>query len=157
MRYIISLGSSVGKIYINNALEELNNHCEIVYYGSSKIYYNKSVGTVRNCLFYNCAAAVSSELEPQAFFRELRAIEQKLGRIRTYRNAARTLDIDIILSFPFSYNNNSLIIPHGAIFERSFFVYCAIEVIQFVGWPVLYSLCAARARLGISTMSPCAM
>ena len=47
--------------------------------------------------FLNAVAQFSTSLEPHALLRELQAIEQGQGRERPYRNAPRTLDLDLLL------------------------------------------------------------
>lgn len=155
MRFIIAAGSSRSSDDLDGALELLTACPSLTVHGVSKKYRNKSEFTRRNYLFFNCAIALSSSLEPKALYRELRSIEQRLGRIRSYTNSPRTLDLDILLSFPFSYTSKDFTIPHCSMFNRSFFVTCAIEVIQLAGWPTPFSLYQARWRLKPSVLVPC--
>ena len=47
--------------------------------------------------FLNAVAAFDTVLSPHALLGELHAIEQGFGRQRPYRNAPRTLDLDLLL------------------------------------------------------------
>jgi len=47
--------------------------------------------------FLNAVAAFDTVLSPYALLGELHAIEERFGRLRPYRNAPRTLDLDLLL------------------------------------------------------------
>lgn len=155
MEYIIALGSSVSAHYLKKATSLLKAKENFGFLAISRIYENKSLGMSPTRLCFNAAVALRSELEPHALYRELKTIEQAQGRIRSYTNAPRTLDIDVLLSMQFSYTSESFFIPHKEFFRRSFFVSCAIEVIQSVGWPTPFSLYQANLRQGTSLLIPC--
>lgn len=98
-QYVLALGSSQanGEKYIEWALAALKAHPRISLISFSRIYKNPSAGCHTNRLFFNGAAAVTCGLHPLAFHLELKALEMRLGRIRTTKNASRTMDIDILL------------------------------------------------------------
>ncbi len=155
MDYIIALGSSVHEQYLRKARDEMKEKLSLSFLAMSRIYKNESLAMPHKRLCFNAAVALRSELEPHALYRELRAIELKLGRIRPYINASRTIDMDVLLAFPFSYSSESFLIPHRQFFQRSFFVSCAFEVIKSVGWPMPFSLEQAKMRQGTSVLIPC--
>lgn len=150
--FIICAGSSCPNAdrYFNAAAQLINKSPSMVLHGVSNTYKNGSLATSINRMFYNCALAVSSHLEPLAFYRELKVIEHSLGRIRSYKNAPRTIDLDILLSLNLCYKSQSFFIPHPETFKRSFFVKCAYELIKSLGWPIPFSLLAARGLLAKS-------
>jgi 2-amino-4-hydroxy-6-hydroxymethyldihydropteridine diphosphokinase len=47
--------------------------------------------------FLNAVASFETALSPHALLAELHAIEDRFGRLRPYRNAPRTLDLDLLL------------------------------------------------------------
>ncbi len=155
--FIISAGSSCPNAhkYFIAACKLINKSRYMTLYGASNMYKNGSLGMPINQMFYNCALAVSSHLEPHAFYRELKVIEHKLGRIRSYKNAPRTIDLDVLLSFNLSYKSPSFFIPHPETYKRSFFVKCACELIKSLGWPTPFSLLGSRRRLARSYLAPC--
>lgn len=106
--------------YFYLAQKYILNNPKIVIYNCSKIYQNIGAGVVKNTLFYNMALAIGTYLHPAALLRELNAIEKQLGRLRPYKNAPRTIDIDIFLGT--SYKSNILNIPHQDGFSRDFFI-----------------------------------
>ena len=58
----------------------------------------------------------------------LHAIEQKAGRERPYRNAPRTLDLDILLYGTDSVDREDLQIPHPRMWQRAFVVVPLAEI-----------------------------
>ena len=76
--------------------------------------------------YVNAVARLRSPLAPHALLAALQAIEQRFGRERPYRNAPRTLDLDILL---FGVRGNDggialadarLVLPHPRAGQRSF-------------------------------------
>jgi 2-amino-4-hydroxy-6-hydroxymethyldihydropteridine diphosphokinase len=58
----------------------------------------------------------------------LQAIEETAGRVRSYRNAPRTLDLDILLFGAARIESPSLQIPHPRMWERAFVLYPLAEI-----------------------------
>jgi 2-amino-4-hydroxy-6-hydroxymethyldihydropteridine diphosphokinase len=147
-RFVISLGSSehCGADYLLHAkIKILAKNIGLIC-GESLIYKNSASMTTYNSAFYNCALAFTSNLHPVLLYRELLAIELELGRIRTYKNARRTIDIDIILCLDFTYNNGYFFLPHKGAFNRIFFVLPSIEALTSADWPVPISLLKSKCR-----------
>lgn len=146
-RYVVALGSChpLGCTYLKKA-ESLMAKCDfITIHGKSDILKNPSVGMSVNRVFYNNALAIFSPREPLVLYRELRAIELKLGRIRSYKNSPRTIDLDILLSFELNYQSGTFFVPHKQLLKRDFFLICAKKAIKQAGWPLPYSLLHAHA------------
>ena len=57
---------------------------------------------------------------PAALLRELQRIEQEHGRERAYRNAPRTLDLDLLLYGDQIIVTPDLTVPHPRMHERAF-------------------------------------
>ena len=70
--------------------------------------------------FVNGVARVETALRPEALLAVLRRIEQEFGRERTVRNAARTLDLDIIDYDGRVENTPDLVLPHPRMQDRAF-------------------------------------
>lgn len=70
--------------------------------------------------YLNAVAQLETALAPQAFLEALQAIELAAGRERPYRNAPRTLDLDVLLWGAEVLNTPSLIVPHPRMYERAF-------------------------------------
>ncbi|TSH97588.1 2-amino-4-hydroxy-6-hydroxymethyldihydropteridine diphosphokinase [Verticiella sediminum] len=70
--------------------------------------------------YVNTAVRVRTTLTPLALLRALQAIEQAHGRERPYRNAPRTLDLDVLLHGDAVIDTPELRVPHPRMLERAF-------------------------------------
>ncbi|WP_315122521.1 2-amino-4-hydroxy-6-hydroxymethyldihydropteridine diphosphokinase [Comamonas antarctica] len=70
--------------------------------------------------YLNAVAELSTRLAPLALLDALQAIEQAAGRERPYRNAPRTLDLDLLAHGEQQLDTQRLTLPHPRIGERAF-------------------------------------
>lgn len=70
--------------------------------------------------YINAVVEVDTELTAPALLQGLQALEQKAGRKRPYRNAPRTLDIDILLFGAARMHSPALELPHPRMWTRAF-------------------------------------
>ena len=70
--------------------------------------------------FFNAVVAVRTGLAPSELLAALQSIEAAAGRERPYRNAPRTLDLDILLIDDLSIGTPTLAVPHPRMRERAF-------------------------------------
>lgn len=70
--------------------------------------------------YLNAVAEVATTLAPEALLQALQAIEQSAGRERPYRNAPRTLDLDILWFGDQVIDTPDLTVPHPRMAERAF-------------------------------------
>lgn len=70
--------------------------------------------------FFNAVAELETGLSPQELLTALQAIEHAAGRERPYRNAPRTLDLDILLWNDERIDTPALSVPHPRLYERAF-------------------------------------
>ena len=78
--------------------------------------------------YINAVAEIRTTLEPLALLHSLQAIENAFGREWAYRNAPRTLDLDLLLYEDFSSNTEELTVPHPRLHLRSFVLMPLIEI-----------------------------
>jgi len=78
--------------------------------------------------YVNAVVQVRTELSPDALLAALQAIEQQAGRERPYRNAPRTLDLDILLYGEHRVDRDDLQIPHPRMWQRAFVVLPLAEI-----------------------------
>jgi 2-amino-4-hydroxy-6-hydroxymethyldihydropteridine diphosphokinase len=64
--------------------------------------------------------AIDTELEAYVLLAALHAIEQSAGRVRSVRNAPRTLDLDLLLLGDERIDTPTLQVPHPRLHERAF-------------------------------------
>lgn len=70
--------------------------------------------------YLNAVAEIATTLAPHALLTALQAIEHGAGRERPYRNAPRTLDLDILLYGVQCISTRALTVPHPRMHERAF-------------------------------------
>lgn len=70
--------------------------------------------------YLNAVAHLQTALAPLDVLQRLQAIEQDAGRERPYRNAPRTLDLDVLLYGSEVLSTPTLTVPHPRMNERAF-------------------------------------
>lgn len=70
--------------------------------------------------YWNAVLSLETSLTPEALLNELQAIELQHGRERPYRNAPRTLDLDLLAQGAETRAGAQLTLPHPRLHERAF-------------------------------------
>ena len=70
--------------------------------------------------YLNAVACFSTSISPHALLSELQRIELIYGRERAWRNAPRTLDLDLLLHGQATLISPVLTVPHPRLHERAF-------------------------------------
>ena len=78
--------------------------------------------------FINAVAEVATTLDAHTLLTELQSIEQAAGRERPYRNAPRTLDLDVLLYGDQTIHSDTLQVPHPRMWERAFVLVPLAEI-----------------------------
>jgi 2-amino-4-hydroxy-6-hydroxymethyldihydropteridine diphosphokinase len=86
----------------------------------SSCFETEPVGYLDQPWFFNQAIELKTSWTPDELLLCCQRIEACCGRIRTFPNAPRTLDLDILLYGDLSINQKDLIIPHPRMAERRF-------------------------------------
>ncbi|HJV50337.1 MAG TPA: 2-amino-4-hydroxy-6-hydroxymethyldihydropteridine diphosphokinase [Noviherbaspirillum sp.] len=85
--------------------------------------------------YINAVARIDTQLTPQHLLQELQAIELDFGRERPYRNAPRTLDLDILLYGAQVISTSSLQVPHPRMTQRAFVLIPLLQLDPFLVIP----------------------
>jgi 2-amino-4-hydroxy-6-hydroxymethyldihydropteridine diphosphokinase len=70
--------------------------------------------------YLNAVVAVETGLTAPELLKHLQQIENSAGRQRPYRNAPRTLDLDLLLYGSASIDSPGLTVPHPRMLQRAF-------------------------------------
>lgn len=97
--------------------------------------------------YVNGVAEVETALAPLPLLDALQAIELQHGRERPYRNAPRTLDLDLLLIGDLTLESERLVVPHPRLAERAFVLLPLLELVPALQWPGIDDLPAHAARL----------
>ena len=79
---------------------------------TSPILKNPPFGYKEQPYFYNAVIKIKTNLTPHELLRCLQHIEKIFGRKRTFKDAPRTLDLDIIFFNNINIKSKKLTIPH---------------------------------------------
>lgn len=116
----LALGANLGDrlAAIDGAVAALASLGEMT--AVSSIYETDPVGHLDQPPFLNAAARVRTDLRPILLLRGLHQIERAGGRNRTFRNAPRTLDLDLLLYDDLTLATPELTVPHPRMTDRAF-------------------------------------
>ncbi len=78
--------------------------------------------------FINAVAAIETGLGAHELLHALQALESQAGRERPYRNAPRTLDLDLLLYGEAVIDSPDLSVPHPRLRERAFVLLPLAEI-----------------------------
>lgn len=118
----IGLGSNLADplVQVRQALVELESISGTRITARSSLYRTSPVGYLEQPDFINAVASVQTTLKPQALLAALLVIENRHGRMRSMRNAPRTLDLDLLLYGDEVLDQDGLKLPHPRLHERAF-------------------------------------
>ncbi len=87
--------------------------------------------------YVNAVVEIHTELDALTLLHCLQNMELAFGRERPYRNAPRTLDLDLLLYGSQKINTDSLTVPHPRMTERAFVLLPLLQIDPFVEIPGL--------------------
>ncbi len=124
----LGLGSNVGdrRTHLRHALRRLAERYEVT--GISSVWETDPVGYEDQRRFLNLVARMETDASPRSVLETARAIEAERGRERTFRNAPRTLDIDVLLYGDAIVDEEGLKVPHPRMRERAFVLVPLLEL-----------------------------
>jgi 2-amino-4-hydroxy-6-hydroxymethyldihydropteridine diphosphokinase len=79
---------------------------------TSPLLLNPPFGYLEQNEFLNGIIILKTNLSPNEFLKNMNRLEKRFGRKRSFQDAPRTLDIDIIFFDNKKINTKKLIIPH---------------------------------------------
>ena len=104
---------------------------------ASSIYETAAWGITKQPDFLNQVLFVETKFSAKQIMNIIFSIENKMGRVRTEKNASRIIDIDILFFNNDIINEPSLIIPHPEIENRKFVLVPLAELSPHFNHPVL--------------------
>jgi len=119
----IALGSNLGdrRAHLAAARRALEADAELALLAVSPLFETAPVGPPPQGPYLNAAALLETSLGARALLERLHAIEGARGRVRGgQRDAARTLDLDLLLYGDEKLDAPGLTVPHPRLHERRF-------------------------------------
>jgi 2-amino-4-hydroxy-6-hydroxymethyldihydropteridine diphosphokinase len=120
-RVFVGLGANLGDAVatVRAAFEALNVLPQTRCVARSSLYRSAPIDA-QGADYINAVAQLQTRLLPEALLEALQAIEERFGRERPYRNAPRTLDLDLLLYGQRRIATPLLTVPHPRLHERAF-------------------------------------
>ena len=120
-RAFVGLGANLGdpRAAVTEALRQLAALPDSTLMATSSLYRTAPVDATGPA-FVNAVAELRTTLSPHDLLHRLQAIEQAHGRERPYRNAPRTLDLDLLLVDGCMIDDAELTLPHPRLHQRAF-------------------------------------
>jgi 2-amino-4-hydroxy-6-hydroxymethyldihydropteridine diphosphokinase len=78
--------------------------------------------------FVNAVAQLETDLTAQSLLDNLQRIELAFGRERPFRNAPRTLDLDLLIYDQLQMSSDTLQLPHPRMSDRAFVLLPLLEL-----------------------------
>jgi 2-amino-4-hydroxy-6-hydroxymethyldihydropteridine diphosphokinase len=103
----------------------------------SSIYETEPVGGPAQGPYLNLVASSETALSPEALLQAALETEAEAGRVRTVRNAPRTLDVDILFYGDLVRRTEALTLPHARLHERRFVLVPLAELAPALRHPAL--------------------
>ena len=125
----VGLGANLGeaRATVDRAIEHLAALPRTCLTARSSLYRSAPVDATGPD-FINAVVALETSLSPEALLVEMQRIEQGAGRERPYRNAPRTLDLDLLHHGDTRLNSSTLTLPHPRLAERAFVLLPLAEI-----------------------------
>lgn len=132
----LALGSNVGERHKQLAIALVKLQAVVEIREISSVYETEPIGyRVQRC-FLNMVCVGKTSASPQELLHAAKNIEQQIGRVPSFRNGPRCIDIDILLYDQLCLVTEQLIIPHPRLYERAFVLVPLAEIAPTVLEPV---------------------
>ena len=134
----IALGANLGATLeanaqaVRDAIQAIRALPHVQVTKQSSLYQTAAMGSLPGAPispdYINAVIEVSCTQPAQWLLEELQKIEQSAGRERPYKNAPRTLDLDILLFGDEKIDTETLTVPHPRMWQRAFVLLPLAEI-----------------------------
>jgi 2-amino-4-hydroxy-6-hydroxymethyldihydropteridine diphosphokinase len=133
----IALGSNVGDrlTSLQSAVQALQPDVNPLV--CSSVYDTPPWGYFDQPTFLNQVLLGATDLDPQNLLAHLKKTEVDLGRVKTFKNGPRVIDLDLLLYDDEVIDSPPLIVPHPHMQERAFVLVPLSEIAPDLIHPVL--------------------
>jgi len=117
---VVGIGGNVGDVRrrFEHLLFEIQKDKRVSLVKSSLILKNPPFGYTEQEDFFNSILILRTSMQPHVFLSYLMRLEKKFGRKRSFANAPRTLDLDIIFFDNRVIKTQKLTVPHASWSQR---------------------------------------
>lgn len=150
----IALGANLERPrrQIETALKELAHLPDSRLTRASSLYLSRAMGHPDQPDYINAVVRLRTAMAPCTLLDALLDIEHRHGRERTFKNAPRTLDLDILLYDELRLDHSGLHLPHPRMHERAFVLAPLLEIAPDCIIPGRGACRDLLARLGMDSI-----
>ena len=125
----IGLGANLGDpvATLVQAIDDMAALSGVTLIRRSSLYRSAPVASIGPD-YVNAVVEIRTVLTAPALLASLQQLEQLAGRARPYRNAPRTLDLDVLMYGHASIDSEALVVPHPRMSERAFVLVPLAEI-----------------------------
>ena len=120
---------------------------------SSGLYQTAAWGNTNQPDFLNQVVIAETMLTPEQTMQTILSIEEKMGRIRTKKNAPRIIDIDILFFNKHIIQTKNLVVPHPQLQNRNFVLIPLNELSPNLKHPVFNKTIHQLLRISPDTLT----
>jgi 2-amino-4-hydroxy-6-hydroxymethyldihydropteridine diphosphokinase len=126
----VGIGSNLDdpRAHVLKAFTDLDQLPQTRLVKRSSLYRSAPVGHAAQPDFVNAVAQLETGLRAERLLAELQAVEGHHGRTRSFPNAPRTLDLDLLLYGETTISLSGLTVPHPRMHERAFVLKPLLEI-----------------------------
>jgi 2-amino-4-hydroxy-6-hydroxymethyldihydropteridine diphosphokinase len=126
----VGLGSNLSdpRAQVLGAMDALSHLPRTRLAARSSLYRSAPVGYLEQPDFINAVVKLETELSPRALLDAMLMLEHDNGRTREFRNAPRTLDLDLLLYSGLQHHEHGLTVPHPQMHLRAFVLRPLLEI-----------------------------
>jgi 2-amino-4-hydroxy-6-hydroxymethyldihydropteridine diphosphokinase len=156
-RVFVGLGANLGdaRATLHAAVRVLGLTPELSVVALSPLYRSAPVDA-QGPDFVNAVAELRTTMAPLPVLLALQAIETQFGRLRPYRNAPRTLDLDLLMYGQRVLHEPSLTLPHPRLHERAFVLRPLLDIAPGLVHPQLGALSMHLPHVAQQSIAPLA-
>ena len=137
-RIFVGVGSNLGERerFIDKAIDALKKLPGTKLVWTSSVYESEPWGNSNQGKFLNAVAEIESEFLPANLLKEVKSIEEKIGKRSADRWGPREIDIDILLYDGMVAETEEICVPHRELENRKFVLIPFKEIAPDVVHPV---------------------
>jgi 2-amino-4-hydroxy-6-hydroxymethyldihydropteridine diphosphokinase len=128
-RAYVAIGANLGdaRTTVRQAMDDLDALPKTRVSARSSLYRSDPVDATGPD-FINAVVELETALDAQVLLAELQRLEHGAGRQRSYRNAPRTLDLDVLRHGDVVMDTATLTLPHPRMLQRAFVLVPLAEI-----------------------------
>lgn len=125
----VGIGANLGDAIesVRQAIAAMHHIAQTTWVASSSLYASAPVDATGPD-FINAVVRLDTRLDAESLLKHLQDIERQYGRERPFRNAPRTLDLDLLLMGSTQMHSATLELPHPRLTQRAFVLEPLLEL-----------------------------